>query len=115
MIVGAKKRVFFAGDTGYWSGLKEVGQRFAPIDLALLPIGGYSAWDKGHPNHLNPEEAVKLFEELGAKLMIPMHWGTFELNREPFNEPPDRLFAEAVRRGVEERVAPLSPGETIDW
>jgi len=115
MIVGAKKRAFFAGDTGYWSGLKEIGQRYPHIDLALLPIGGYSAWDKGHPNHLNPEEAVKLFEELGAKLMVPMHWGTFELNREPFNEPPDRLFAEAVRRGVEDRVAPLSPGETIDW
>ncbi|HEY3065439.1 MAG TPA: MBL fold metallo-hydrolase [Methylomirabilota bacterium] len=114
-ILGAKKRLFFAGDTGYWRGLKEIGQRYPHLDLALLPIGGYSSWDKGHPNHLNPEEAVKVFEELGAKLMVPMHWGTFELNREPFNEPPDRLFAEAVRRGVEDRVAPLSPGETIDW
>jgi N-acyl-phosphatidylethanolamine-hydrolysing phospholipase D len=113
-ILGSK-RLFFAGDTGYWPGLKEIGQRYPKLDLALLPIGGYSSWDKGHPNHLNPEEAVRVFEELGARLMVPMHWGTFELNREPFNEPPDRLFAEAVRRGVEDRVAPLSPGETIAW
>jgi hypothetical protein len=44
-----------------------------------------------------------------------MHWGTFELNREPFREPPDRLMAEALRHGLEERVAPLSPGQTIRW
>ena len=44
-----------------------------------------------------------------------MHWGTFELNREPFREPPDRLTAEALRHGLEEHVAQLSPGQTIRW
>ena len=44
-----------------------------------------------------------------------MHWGTFELNREPFREPPDRLMVEALRHGLEEHVALLSPGQTIRW
>jgi hypothetical protein len=44
-----------------------------------------------------------------------MHWGTFDLNREPFREPPARLLAEAQRRGLEDRIAVLSPGQTIGW
>ena len=44
-----------------------------------------------------------------------MHWGTFALNREPFHEPPDRLLKEALRRGLEEHVAILSPGQEIGW
>ena len=59
--------------------------------------------------------AVQAFEDLHATLLVPMHWGTFELNREPFSEPPDRLMAEALRHGLEEHVAPLSPGQTIRW
>ena len=44
-----------------------------------------------------------------------MHWGTFDMNREPFREPPRRLLREAHRRGLEERVSVLSPGQTIPW
>ena len=47
--------------------------------------------------------------------MVPMHWGTFVLNREPSDEPPRRLMAEARRRGIEEQIAVLSPGQTIHW
>ncbi|MGH7279117.1 MAG: MBL fold metallo-hydrolase [Candidatus Rokuibacteriota bacterium] len=114
VIRGATRRLFFGGDTGYWSGLVEIGRRLGPFDVAALPIGGYSTWQP-HPNHLNPEEAVQLFDELGGGLMVPMHWGTFELNVEPYREPPERMFAEALRRGLEEKIAPLSPGESIEW
>lgn len=47
--------------------------------------------------------------------MVPMHWGTFDLNREPANEPPARVLAEALRRGLEERIAILSPGQSLHW
>ncbi|OLD97858.1 MAG: hypothetical protein AUG80_09850 [Candidatus Rokubacteria bacterium 13_1_20CM_4_68_9] len=90
------------------------GERLGPFDVAFIPIGGYSAYER-HPNHVNPEEAVQIFEDLGARLMVPMHFGTFDLNREPFREPPDRLMREALRRGLEESVALLSPGQTIHW
>src|SRR5262249_49432582 len=92
VITGRSKRMFFAGDTGYYAGLVDIGRRFGPFALAAIPIGGYSTYPARHPNHVNPEEAVQLFDELGARLMVPMHWGTFDLNREPFREPSDRLL-----------------------
>jgi N-acyl-phosphatidylethanolamine-hydrolysing phospholipase D len=114
-IAGPDKRLFFAGDTGYWAGGKEIGARLGPFDVAAIPIGGYSSYAKGHPNHVNPEEAVQLFEDVRGRLMVPMHWGTFELNREPFQEPPQRLQREAFRRGLEDHVSLLSPGQTLHW
>jgi N-acyl-phosphatidylethanolamine-hydrolysing phospholipase D len=114
-ITAPDRRLFFAGDTGYYNGFKEIGRRLGPFDVALIPIGGYSSYDARHPNHVNPEEALSVFEDVRGRLMVPMHFGTFELNREPFREPPDRLMREAVRRGLEERIALLSPGQTIDW
>ena len=114
-VLGPTKRFFFAGDTGYDPRLKAIGERFGPFDLAAIPIGGYARSRTGHPNHVNPEEAVQLFEDVRGRLLVPMHWGTFELNREPFREPPDRLLREALRRGLEEQVAILSPGQTISW
>ena len=113
VIEGNGKRVFFAGDTGYSHVFRDIA-RLGAVDLALIPIGGYSGW-KRHPNHVSPEEAVQVFEDVGARLMVPMHWGTFDLNREPIDEPPTRLLTEALRRGVEERMAVLSPGQTINW
>ena len=101
-IEGSSKSLFFAGDTGYYPGLKEIGDRLGPFDLALIPIGGYSDFRKHHPNHVNPEEAVQLFEDVRGKLMVPMHWGTFDFNQEPAAEPPARLRREA-RRGAESR------------
>jgi L-ascorbate metabolism protein UlaG (beta-lactamase superfamily) len=95
--------------------MAEIGRRLGPFDVAVLPIGGYSAFTARHPNHLSPEESVQLFEDLRAKLLVPMHWGTFALNIEPYREPPDRLLAEALRRGLEEHVAILSPGQSIPW
>ncbi len=115
VVQGASHTFFFGGDTGYDPRMKAIAERFGRIDVAALPIGGYSSYESKHPNHLNPEEAVQLFEDLGARLLVPMHWGTFHLNREPFREPPDRLLKEALRRGDEERVALLSPGQTIGW
>lgn len=114
VITGRDRRFFFAGDTGYDSTLREIGRRLGPFDLAAIPIGGYFALDR-HPNHVNPEEAVALLEDVGGRLMVPMHWGTFDMNREPFREPPDRLLREARRRGVEARIGLLSPGQSIAW
>ena len=115
VIAASKHRVFFAGDTGYFAGFKDIGAKLGPIQVALLPIGGYAGWGGHHPNHICPEEAVQVFEDLRADRLVPMHWGTFDLNREPFHEPPDRLLKEAARRGVAEHVTLLSPGQEIGW
>jgi N-acyl-phosphatidylethanolamine-hydrolysing phospholipase D len=115
VVTGHGKRFYFAGDTGYTKLLAEIGRRLGPFDLAAIPIGGYSAWDERHPNHVNPEEAVRLFEDVGGRLLVPIHFGTFDMNREPFAEPPGRLLKAALAVGLEERMALLSPGQSIHW
>ena len=110
-----QQRLYFAGDTGYFSGFKEIGEKLGPFQAALLPIGGYAGWGEHHPNHICPEEAVQAYQDLHASVLVPMHWGTFEMNREPFHEPPERLLNEARRRGVESHVALMSPGQEIGW
>jgi L-ascorbate metabolism protein UlaG (beta-lactamase superfamily) len=102
--------VYHSGDTAYFGGFAEVGARLKP-DVALLPIGAYFP-DTYRSVHTSPEEAVRGFVECGAKWMIPMHFGTFRLGREPMEEPVERLEAEARRLGIEERVKVLAEGET---
>jgi N-acyl-phosphatidylethanolamine-hydrolysing phospholipase D len=114
VVAGRTKRLFFAGDTGYWTGLREIG-KLGPFEIALIPVGGYSDYRVHHPNHVNPEEAVRLFEDVRGMRMVPMHWGTFDLNREPLDEPPSRVRQEARRRGLQDRISILKPGETIHW
>ncbi len=115
VVIGAGRRLFFAGDTGYDPGLAAVGRVLGPFDLAVIPVGGYSAWPGGHPNHVSPEEAVQLFRDLRGRRLVPMHWGTFDMNREPFREPPERLLREAERHGLRARVSVLAPGQTLPW
>jgi N-acyl-phosphatidylethanolamine-hydrolysing phospholipase D len=115
VVAGRQRRLFFAGDTGYDPTLRQIGRRLGPFDLAMIPIGGYASIGRGHPNHVNPEEALALFEDVGGRLLVPMHWGTFSMALEPVLEPPRRLLREALRRGVEERIGLLSPGQTIPW
>ena len=105
--------LYHSGDTAYFNGFSEVGERLAP-DLALLPIGAYFP-DTYRSVHTSPEEAVRGFVECGAKWMIPMHFGTFRLGREPMEEPVQRLDADARRLQIEDRVRVLSEGETLGF
>jgi L-ascorbate metabolism protein UlaG (beta-lactamase superfamily) len=115
VVAGSGRRLYFAGDTGYWEGLKEIG-RLGPFDLAAIPIGAYLPPVIMHASHTTPEEAVQLFQDLGARRLLAIHWGTFDLAEEPITDPPQRLEAEARRRGIEpERVWVFSPGETRSW
>ena len=95
LLDSGRRRYYFAGDTGYFSGFAEFGRRFAPIDVALLPIGAYEPrWFMAYA-HMNPEDAWRAFLDLGARWLVPMHWGTFDLTNEPIDLPP-RVLAEAV-------------------
>lgn len=107
------RSVFHCGDSAYFDGFKEIGKR-AEIDVALMPIGAYDA-PSGRDVHMNPEEAVRAFGELGAKVMIPMHYGTFHLGNEPPNEPLERLLTEADRLGLSDRVLIAEEGSGIEW
>ena len=103
--------VYHSGDTAYFKGFSEIGERLHP-DVALLPIGAYFP-DSYRSVHTSPEEAVRAFTETGAELMVPMHYGTFRLGREPMDEPLERLATEAVRLHLEPQVRVIAEGETL--
>ncbi len=102
--------IYHSGDTAYFHGFSEIGARLKP-GVALLPIGAYSP-DNFRSVHTSPEDALRAFEDLGARLMVPMHYGTFRLSREPVEEPLPRLLAAAERAGIADRMLPLREGET---
>jgi N-acyl-phosphatidylethanolamine-hydrolysing phospholipase D len=98
MIESARYRFFHAGDTGYSRDFADIHQRFGPIDLAALPVGGYAPRWFMEINHLDPEQAVAVHKDLRARFSVGMHWGTFaDLTDEPLDEPPKRL-AQALDR-----------------
>lgn len=111
VVEGGGHSVYHSGDTAYFSGFAEIGQRLHP-QIALLPIGAYFP-DTYRMVHTSPEEAVRGFMETGAELMVPMHYGTFNLGREPMDEPPQRLMAEAARLGISRQIKVLEEGETM--
>jgi L-ascorbate metabolism protein UlaG (beta-lactamase superfamily) len=103
-------RIYHSGDTAYFPGFAEIGRRLRP-EIALLPIGAYYP-DSYRAVHTSPEEALQGFLDLGAQAMVPMHYNTFRLGREPMDEPLPRLLRAAEEAGVEDRVHPLAEGES---
>lgn len=91
LIEADAKKYFWAGDTGYFRGFKEIGEQFGPIDVAFLPIGAYEPRWFMKSNHINPEEAVEVAHDIKAKTMVPIHWGTFDLTDEPLWMPINHL------------------------
>lgn len=108
---GGGLSIYHSGDTAYFRGFHEIGARLHP-DIALMPIGAYFP-DSYRGVHTSPEEAVRAFLDTGAETMIPMHYGTFRLGREPMDEPLERLAAETVRLHLEDRVRVVPEGETL--
>jgi L-ascorbate metabolism protein UlaG (beta-lactamase superfamily) len=102
--------LYHSGDTAYFPGFTEIGRRLAPA-IALLPIGAYSP-DNFRGVHTSPEDALQGFLDLRARVMVPMHFGTFRLSAEPVEEPLPRLLAASRAAGVEDCMCPLSEGQT---
>lgn len=82
-------RVYHSGDTAYFSGFRDIGARVGRIDAAMLPIGAYEPRWFMKPQHMNPSDAVRAFQDLKAERFIAMHWGTFRLTDEALAEPPE--------------------------
>ncbi len=107
-LTGPAHRVFFGGDTGYTPAFAEIGARLGPFDLTLLPIGAYG--DQWPDIHLTPEDAWRAHGDLGGKLMVPIHWGTFDLAFHTWAEPIERLLAVADAKAV---VVPAPGGRVV--
>jgi L-ascorbate metabolism protein UlaG (beta-lactamase superfamily) len=92
-------RFWFAGDTGYTSDLLQIPERLGQIDVAALPIGAYAPRWFMAANHMDPQQAVRLWQQLGKPLTFPVHWGVFELADESLDEPV-RELQEALNETV---------------
>jgi len=110
------KRFYFAGDTGYYRHFKQIGDALGPFDLAALPIGSYTPRELARAVHISPEEALQAWVDLRAEKFMGIHWGTFGLAREPYDEPPRLIAREVARRHFDpESVWILPPGATTAW
>jgi L-ascorbate metabolism protein UlaG (beta-lactamase superfamily) len=110
VIAGPTRKAFYSGDTGYFPGFAAIGAEHGPFDVSLVQIGAYGdAW----PDiHMVPEDGVAAHIDVRAGLMVPVHWGTFNLALHDWAEPADRVWAEAKARDV--RLAVPRPGERVD-
>lgn len=108
-------RIYFAGDTGYQSGLfAEIGRRLGPPDFAMIPIGAYEPRWFMREQHCNPAEAVQIHCDLGARLSAAMHWGTFQLTDEGRDAPPRALRDALLAAGLGPNDFRIpEPGESI--
>jgi N-acyl-phosphatidylethanolamine-hydrolysing phospholipase D len=116
VVLAPERRFYFMGDSGWFPGFRDVGRVFGPFDLAAVPIGAYQPSAMMRPHHLDPEQAVQAGLALGARRLVAMHYGTFDLSDEPLDEPPVRFRAAAAQAGY--TVADtwvLRIGETRDF
>jgi len=104
VLKGAKHKVYFGADSGWWEGFAEIGTAYGPFDLVMLEIGAFDVmWDG---IHLGPDGAARAFEALGGAdperrgLMMPIHWGLFDLALHAWRQPMERLLEIAGKRGI---------------
>jgi N-acyl-phosphatidylethanolamine-hydrolysing phospholipase D len=113
-------RAYFVGDTAYHPEFGAVGERCGPFDFAMIPIGAYDPRWFMHVVHVNPEEAVRIYQDISAPyaaerlpLMLGIHWGTFRLTDEAMDEPPRRTRERWRAAGLpEEQLWVAAFGET---
>ncbi len=101
---------FLCGDSAYFSGFATVGERFAP-DVALLPIGGFMP-ASFRSRHMSPLDALYAFEDLRARVLVPIHHGAFALSYEELDEPARWLVELARARGVRDHVLVMAAGQS---
>ena len=107
--------LYHAGDSAYFDGFSEIKEKCGTaIDVAILPIGAYDA-PSGRNVHMSPEEALDAFNDLGAKIMIPMHHDTFPLGNEAMGEAKERLANQAEKLSIQEKVKILETGDHFTW
>jgi L-ascorbate metabolism protein UlaG (beta-lactamase superfamily) len=110
VIRGDGPSTYLCGDSGYFSGFAHVGERFAP-DIALLPIGGFMP-GSFRTRHMSPLDALYAFEDLRARLLVPIHHAAFALSYEQLDEPARWLLELAKQRGVRDHVLVMAAGQS---
>ncbi|MEU5000035.1 MBL fold metallo-hydrolase [Streptomyces sp. NPDC021622] len=113
-VTGPEHRIYHSGDTGYFPGFQDIGAQHGPFDATMIQIGAYSEW---WPDiHMTPEEGMRAHLDLqGGRpsgVLLPIHWGTFNLAPHPWSEPGEGTVDAASRAGA--RIALPVPGQPFE-
>lgn len=109
-LLGPEHRVYFSGDTGLFPALDDIGTRLGPFDLTMIEAGAYHrAWPDWH---LGPEQAVRAHQMVGGRVLLPIHWGLFDLAYHGWTEPIERTLVAADAAGVQ--VLAPRPGQSVE-
>ena len=99
VLKGPQHNVYFGADSGWWPGFEEIGAEYGPFDLTMLEIGAYNELWKDI--HMGPDGAAQAFEELGGKgLLMPIHWGLFDLALHGWRQPIERMMEIAEAKEI---------------
>jgi L-ascorbate metabolism protein UlaG (beta-lactamase superfamily) len=109
-IVGPTHRTWFSGDTGLFPGMRDIGEKLGPFDLTMIEVGAYgSAWPDWH---LGPEQAVSAHQMVRGGVMLPVHWGLFDLAFHGWTEPIERVLVAGDAAGI--TLLTPRPGQSIE-
>lgn len=109
VIKGPYHKIYFSGDSGYFKGFKEIGDKYGPFDYTFMECGAYN--EKWRFVHMMPEETVQAHIDLKGKILQPIHWGTFNLALHAWYDPMVRIAKAADSAGV--KLSTPIVGETI--
>ena len=110
LLRGRERAVYFSGDTGYGPHFAEIRRRLGAVDLTLMKVGAYG--ETWLDIHMDPESAVRAHQDLGARVLLPIHWATFDLSYHAWEEPIVRTLQAAATAGVQ--VVTPRVGEPMD-
>ncbi len=113
IIQGAEKTIYFSGDSGYGSHYAQTAELFPDIDYFLIGIGAYKPRWFMEPNHNSPDDALKAFADSRAKILVPMHFGRFDLSDEPLSEPLKVLREKAAEMNLSDKIKFLNINQSI--
>jgi len=109
VIKGKNYKVFFSGDSGYNPAFKEIGKRFGPFDLTLMECGQYNKnWESVH---MLPQQTVQAHVDVKGKILLPIHWGAYNLSLHNWHDPVDKALEAAKKKNIS--LAHPRIGETI--
>lgn len=109
-LLGPQHRVWYSGDTGLFTAIQDIGEKFGPFDVTMIEVGQYH---RGWPDwHIGPEQAVTAHQLLKGKVFFPIHWGLFSLAYHSWTEPIERSVLAAKSKPV--TIVTPRPGQSVE-